>query len=441
MKLSRIGRISMALVVSVAMGLGMTACGGGTIGFMWVLGTQFNQIAAFKIDDFTGNLTTTPGSPFTSGGTDPVSLVVRTGGRYLYVINQGTPLKADANGVVTCSAGTGGGNIAEFAIGGQGVLTYQQTFTSQGCTPVWASKDATGGFLYVLDKYAPNAKCLANGQAAPVSGNAPANTCNGEITVFSSDSTTGRLSLVVNQQNKDPLTGLQLTYFPVGVFPKMLNTAGSCVFSLNQDQALSPVGHQTVSPYAVGTNGQLTFTTNTTVDTTAQRATSIISNGAAVYITDAYSPTSPSGRILPFTVSATACGLSPVVGATIDNLSPAVNPVYALVDSKNQFLYVANQSSTNSTNANSSISAFVFQSNGQFSQISDPPNNPYPIGGGPVCMVEDPSNQYIYTSNGDGTVTGKILDHNKGELSNLTRGSTFTAVGQATCLAVSGSVD
>src|ERR1700756_4553008 len=125
MKLSRIGRVSMALVVSVAMGLGMTACGGGTIGFMWVLGTQFNQIAAFKIDDFTGNLTTTPGSPFTSGGTKPVSLVVRTGGRYLYVINQGSALPTDNNGGVTCTAGAGGGNIAEFAIGGQGVLTYQ----------------------------------------------------------------------------------------------------------------------------------------------------------------------------------------------------------------------------------------------------------------------------------------------------------------------------
>jgi hypothetical protein len=56
-------------------------------------------------------------------------------------------------------------------------------------------------------------------------------------------------------------------------------------------------------------------------------------------------------------------------------------------------------------------------------------------------MVEDPSNQYLYTSNGDGTVTGKILDKTRGQLSNLSRGSTFTAVGQATCLAVSGIVD
>src|ERR1700751_6415454 len=141
MKWSRIGRVSMALVVSVAMGLGMTACGGGTIGYMWVLGTQYNQIAAFKIDDFTGNLTTPPGSPFGSGGTDPVSLVVKPGGRFLYVINKAPGLKTDANGGATCQGGAGGGQIAEFSVGGQGVLTFQQNFVSQGCVPVWALHD------------------------------------------------------------------------------------------------------------------------------------------------------------------------------------------------------------------------------------------------------------------------------------------------------------
>ena len=109
MKLSRIGRISMALAVSVAIGLGMTACGGGTIGFMWVLGTQYNQIAGFKIDDFTGNLTNTVGSPYGSGGTNPVSIVVKAGGRYVYVINQGNSTTA--------------GNISLFSVGGNGTLT------------------------------------------------------------------------------------------------------------------------------------------------------------------------------------------------------------------------------------------------------------------------------------------------------------------------------
>jgi 6-phosphogluconolactonase (cycloisomerase 2 family) len=433
MKLSRIGRVSMALVVSVAIGLGMTACGGGTIGFMWVLGTQFNQIAAFKIDDFSGNLTTPPGSPFTSGGTNPVSLVVKPGGRYLYVINEGGGLTPDAKGGVSCpTIGGGGGAIAEFAIGGQGVLTFQQTFQSQGCTPVWAAHDSTGNFLYVLDKYAPNTSCLPNGQPEP-----PATACNGEITVFSVDPNTGRLTLVLNQQIKDPTTpGLQLTYFPVGALPKMMAVAGSCVFTLNND------ANQTVYPYIGGSSGQLTLTTNSTINSGAVRATSIIASGTSAYITDAGpANTNTPGQILPFTVGGTACSLNTITGGPTQNLSPASNPVYTLVDSKNQYLYIANQSSSNSTTPNSSISAFTILPNSTLQLIPDAPNNPYPIGAGPVCMVEDPSNQYIYTSNGDGTVTGKVLDHNSGKIANLSRGSTFTAVGQATCLAVSGNVD
>ena len=133
MKLSRIGRIGMAFVVSVAIGLGMTACGGGTIGYMWVLGTQYNQIAGFKIDDYTGNLTQMVGSPYPSGGTFPVALALKPGGRFLYVVNKG--------------AGSAAGNISEFSVGGDGVLTFQAAFSSQGSTPVWAVMDSAGSFL------------------------------------------------------------------------------------------------------------------------------------------------------------------------------------------------------------------------------------------------------------------------------------------------------
>ncbi len=426
MKLSRIGRVSMALVVSVAMGLGMTACGGGTIGFMWVLGTQYNQIAAFKIDDFTGNLTIPPGSPFTSGGANPVSLVLKPGGRFLYVINKGAATVASGSEALPC--GTNGG-IAEFSVGGQGVLTFQQCFQSQGKTPVWGAHDSTGNFLYVLDQQAPTAVCAPDPKATATS-------CFGDITVFSVDSSTGRLSLVQNQQIKDPVTGLQLTYFPVGLTPRMMALSGSCVFTLNSDT------NQTVFPYIAGSNGQLTLTTNSVINTGAVRATSIIAGGTSIYITDAGPVNSNTpGQILPFTVGGTACSLNTITGGPTANLAPASSPVYTLVDAKGQYLYVANQSSTNSNTPNSSITAFKVQSNGTLQFIPDAPLNPYPIGGGPVCMVEDPSNQYIYTSNGDGTVTGKVLDNNSGKLSNLSRGSTFTAVGQATCLAVSGNVD
>ena len=141
-EVEQVGRISMALAVSVAVGLGMTACGGGTVGFMWVLGTQYNQIAGFKIDDYTGNLTNTISSPYPSSGTDPVSIVVKAGGRFLYVINKGN--------------GPTAGNIALFTVGGDGNLTFQQAYSSAGITPIWATMDSGGNYPYVLDQLDPS---------------------------------------------------------------------------------------------------------------------------------------------------------------------------------------------------------------------------------------------------------------------------------------------
>jgi 6-phosphogluconolactonase (cycloisomerase 2 family) len=430
MKLSRIGRISMALVVSVAMGLGMTACGGGTVGFMWVIGTQYNQISGFKIDNYTGNLTEMPKQPFTSGGANPVSLVVKPGGRYLYVINKGvTPTSGNSSGNPSCGTS---GSVAEFSIGGNGVLTFQQCFATQGSTPVWGSMDSTGGFLYVLDQYAPDAICAP----AP---NATATSCHGSITVFSIADDTGRLTLVPNKQVKNA-DGTQLTYFPVGNTPTMMKVAGTgCLFTLDS-------GDQTVFPYSIGTGGQLTLPTNTTISTGPnRRLTSINASGSYVYLTDAAATTdSPGGYILPYTVG-TGCSLNTVTGGQVANLPGTSNPTNTLVNSKTRYLYVLNQSTTNSNaQAFSSISAFsIDPTTGVLQQLANTAGkNPYTVGAGPTCMVEDPSNQYVYTSDYVGnTVTGLQLYDPSGELQPLRRGKTFTVTGQPTCLAVSGNVN
>ncbi len=411
MKLSRFGRISMAFVVSVAIGLGMTACGGGTVGFMWVLGTQYNQIVGFKIDNYTGNLTQIPKSPFPSGGTNPVSIVVRAGGRYVYVVNQGTPATKTAAAVP--------GQIAAFSVGGEGILTFQQAYTSQGSTPVWAVADSSGNFLYVLDELAPDG-----------SG-------NGSITVFAIDGTTGRLQLVPNQQIKNA-QGTQLTYFPVGLTPTMLRISGSgCLYTLD-------AGDNTVFPYTIGTGGQLTLTTNSTITTGATKLTSISTNGNYVYLTDAAPTTaSPGGYILPYT-SGTGCALNTVTGGAVPNLAGSSNPVYSFTDNKGQYVYVVNNSTTNSQNATSSISAYaIIASTGKLQPLPiGDTNNPYPVGAGPTCMVEDPTNQYVYTSNNiDGSVTGKQINQSTGQLSDLRRGARFPAAGQATCLAISPNVN
>jgi 6-phosphogluconolactonase (cycloisomerase 2 family) len=386
----------------MAVVLGMSACGGYTVGFMWVLGTQYNQIAGFKIDDYTGNLTTMVNSPYSSGGSDPVSIAVRVGGNFVFVVNKGT--------------GHGDGNIAVFAVGEDGILTFQNTYPTAGSTPVWAAADGTGSYLYVLDSQAPDY----------------ATTGNGDITVFSVDGSTGRLQIVPNQLIKNA-QGQQLNYFEVGPAPTMIRVGGQCVYTLDS-------GDQSIYPYGVGGSGQLTVETNSRYLTHAVNITSINVTGNNIYLTDAGSTLSTGGAILPYTTGS-GCSLSPQADGAVPNLPTTSDPVYSLTDAKNKFLYVVNHASTNSQYANSTISAYVIESTGALVPISDP-ENPYPVGNGPVCMLEDPSNQYVYTSNyNDGSVTGKFINSNTGQLSDLSRGSVFSATGLATCLADSGNVD
>jgi 6-phosphogluconolactonase (cycloisomerase 2 family) len=433
MKLSLYGRLAMALLASVALGLGMTACGGGTIGYVWVLGQQYNQIAGFKVDDFTGNLTSIAGSPVSANGTNPVMMAVKPGGRFVYVINQGTGGGVQTtvvNGVSTKSIvkGTSSG-ISVFSVGGDGALTFLSNYESQGSVPVWAQFDGGGTFLYVLDKYSPDADpngCSQN----------PIVNCNGSVTVFQTDPNTGRLTLVQNTQSIPPNSAAP-TFFEVGQNPIMMKTTSSCLLTLNANVPNA----QSISPYSINSStGQLSFTGPQTQALNTVTATSINGNGTYTYITDSQNGTDV-GMIYPFTI-ASNCNLTAVTGGAVKNFPGTLNPVYSLVDISNKYLYILNQSTTSTTvgTAFSSMSAWTINpTNGQLAQIS---GAPFVTGAGPVCMVEDASSQYIYVSNhNDGTVTGKVIDPTTGNLSALSRGSTFTATGQATCLGFSGAVN
>jgi 6-phosphogluconolactonase (cycloisomerase 2 family) len=420
MKLSLFGRISLALFASLILGLGMTGCGGGTIAYLWVLGTQSNPsqsvIVGFKVDDYTGNLTAIPHSPFASNGVNPLSIVVKPGGRFIFVLNQGTGGSAAGPGQ---SAG-----VSVFAVSGEGALTYQATYQSEGYVPQWIQLDSTGTYLYVLDKYSPGYNALTGQYTAP-------NTDGfGSITAFSIDATTGRLSLVTNSTILN--NNINTPFFEVGGSPFMMKSLGSCMLTVNS-------ADNSISPYTFSTGGQLAFTGSTGryVVPGANHISSINGGGSYVYLTD-----SGANTILPFTLG-TGCTLSPVTGGAVANEAGTSDPVYSLIDSTGKYLYVLDHTqvtSGSSTQPFSYISAYtVNATNGQLSPISDAP---YTVGSGPVCEVEDPTNQYLYISNfNDGTVTGKLLDPTTGRLEQLSRGSTFTATGQATCLALSGSVD
>ncbi|HSY37513.1 MAG TPA: beta-propeller fold lactonase family protein [Acidobacteriaceae bacterium] len=435
MKFSLIGRWSMALFASLALGLGMTACGGGTIGYMWVLGQEYNQVAGFKVDQYSGNLTEVPGSPFSSNGSVPISIVIKQGGRFVYVINQG--VGGGANG-----AGKGQ-SIALYSVGGDGTLAFQLAYTTVGYVSEWAQMDSSGTYLYVLDKYSP-ALCTASSTACtgPVGTyTAPNTDGNGSITAFVADPNTGRLTLLTNSQSQ--VNQVNLPFWEVGPSPVMSKSQGGCLYTVNGGYTTS--GAQTVTPYSIGAGGQLVFTTTGNIvipqSTTGVKTniTSINGSGNFMFLTDAAS------NILYGYQSGGACGLTALNGGytNLASLFPNTSdPTYTMIDSTGKYLYVANNSTTSTqpTTPFSSLSALTINSTNQ--QLQPIIGSPYPVGSAPVCIVEDPSNQYIYTSNyNDGTVTGFQLNNTTGELSQLTKGSKFTAVGKASCLAISGAVD
>jgi 6-phosphogluconolactonase (cycloisomerase 2 family) len=422
MKLSLFGRWSMALFASMVLGLGMTACGGGTIGYMWVLGQQYNQVDGFKIDDYSGNLTEIPGAPFSSNGSVPVSLVVKSGGRYVYVVNQGVGGSATGRGTEQ--------TVSLFSVGGDGTLTFQQSYQTQGYVSQWAQMDSSGSYLYVLDKYSPS-YIAPNTPGYPSTGGyiGPNVDGLGAITVFAADATTGRLTLVTNAQTK--LNGVNLPFVEVGLQPFMMKSIAGCLYTLD-------AGDQTVFALSVGTGGQLlNVTTGGTFNPQAVHLTSINGNGSFVFLTD-----SGANQIISYQSSGT-CNLSALNGGRTNNTVGATNPVYSLLDAKSTYLYILNQSTTNTTTDTpySSISAFnITSSVNELTEVS--PGQTFPVGSGPVCIVEDPSSQYLYISNhNDGTITGKQYDPNTGELVLLKHGSTFPTVGQPGCLVVSGAID
>jgi 6-phosphogluconolactonase (cycloisomerase 2 family) len=441
MTFSKIGRMVSALVASAALGLGMTACGGGTIAYMWVLGsansstgTSIGQISGFKIDDFTGNLTASDHSPYSSNGSNPQMIVVKPGGRFVYVVNSGIGEVGTPN-TSGYKAPTGSG-ITEYSVGSGGLLTYQATFSSQGYHPIYLQFDSTGNFLYVTDLYSPNycaqVPCTTPGGA--VLNNAD---LNGSITAFSVASDTGRLTLIQNTTILNP-NQTPTNVFEVGPGPVMSKTGSSCLYTISANA---------VFPYQISSaNGQLTVpTTGPQLITGATGLTSINTGSSSyVYFTDG-----PTNQVLAYQAAGTACTLSPIPASQSTNLITGVIPVYSVsvTNGSNSFLYVLNQSiPSTQPGGTSSISAFTVNTNGALQTLgaaSGQPDtsNPYPTGSGPVCMVEDPTNKFLYNTNhNDSTVTGKQITNNRGFLSDLNHGSTFPTVQNPTCLAISGNV-
>lgn len=436
MKFRKFGKALLMTAISAGVVFGITSCVQSySVGFLYVTGTQTAStggagvISGFKIDHNTGKLTNLPGLPVSSGGANPGRFVLLTGGRFLYVLNQGT---SSDGGPCTATDVCSNANIVQFAIGGNGVLTPQQTFYTQGHNPFRILADASGTHIFVLDRDSPDST-----GCSLVFGNSV--TRCGDITVFQVDSSTGRLSYVLNSQ-VTAASGSPLTYFPVPADPIDFAISSSTILTLSG----TPGNVDSVFPYAYNqASGQLTVNQNSSQPLGMTHATALVVAASVVYVLDnGVNTNGTNGQIFAYTSGSNGALQAQANGYYADDPTLS-NPNYVIAANSGKWLYVLNQGdNASNTNAQSGIAGFTITQPYQLSPIANG-GQTAGTGAGPQCILEDPSNQFIYTANfNDSTVTGLSIDQNQGNLRPLSAAThakgSYALPGPATWCVASG---
>jgi len=197
-----------------------------------------------------------------------------------------------------------------------------------------------------------------------------------------------------------------------------------------------------VFPYTYSSSsGQLTINQNSSQPLGIKQGTAIVNGSGYIYVLDneatEVSGTGASSQILPFSVG-TGGALQAQTGGSVPDDPTLANPIQLLVESKGKFLYVANQgNNTQGTNAQSGLAGYVIDPTTH--QLSFIAGEPFGSGAGPQCLLEDPSDQYIYSADfNDSSVTGRVVDPNSGVLNNLRVTSAVSIQGPATWCLVDG---
>src|SRR5580658_878116 len=137
MKFTKFGKALLMSALSGAVILSVSSCVESySVGYLYVTGTVTSQsggngiITGFHIDHNTGKLAPIDGLPISSGGANPVRAVLITGSKFLYVLNRG--VNSSGGSDCTTADPCQNSNITEFAVGGNGILTAEETFYTQG---------------------------------------------------------------------------------------------------------------------------------------------------------------------------------------------------------------------------------------------------------------------------------------------------------------------
>lgn len=457
MKFRNIGRTLLALAGTVGITLGLTACNDHTVGYVYVTGTTTNSlnngsISQMREDNNNGSLENIQ-SAVGSGGSNPIRMVTAAGSRFLYVLNAGAP-QMGTGALSSAVAGYSSANITIFSIGGYGQLSQQIQDNSQGTGSI--RMITSGSYLYVLDQYSPVMDAQGNALPSVSTAQSASYPCQdasgdwhplGDVTVFSIDSTTGRLQLVQNQRQQN------LTYFPVGCFPVDFHIAGGFLYTMDAGSTSNNDVQTVFVQQLSSTTGQLTPTQtsvlqirtgNTSNDPSSNpvdiEAITGDNAGGHVYLIDRI-----HNVVYLYTVE-TSGALTAVSGAEpfSNSSTQAQGPVQSLVDETGKFLYLINAGPTNNPTSNSNADITGYDLDAATGYPDTPTTlSPYTgIVSNPVCIFEDPTNQFVYVAGAnDNSITGRRIDPNTGSLTTLNKGGTFPTVGTPSwCITISSTI-
>ncbi len=402
MKWNSMGRGLKATAISLALGLGITACSRDyTVAYLYVTSatrTNAGVINAYAVDYQSGALEQLADSPIPSGGSNPVTLVASPDAKNIYVVNR------DTSTVVHFDIGTDGKLYAQSTtnvVSGAGGVT--------GSFPVAAAIDPFGRFLYVLFTYQ--------------NGFTPARPGPGGIAVFPLDGS-GNLGTPIMQAG--------LPYYPLGNNPTAIaiNPKGGYLYVVDREFTAggTPFGVMLAFKADLGTaatagTGTLAAVPGGTITAggvsggfaVGSSPSSIVEEPAGLYV---YVTDSNTNQLFAFQTNSAGTPQA----LTTSPYPTGLYPVNVTVDPRGQFLYVANFGS-------STVSAYTI-TGGSPSAVA----GSSAVATGPNCVTIEPAlGIYLYTSNNtDGSVSGAQLDPHSGSLKSV-QGTQFSAAPLPTC--------
>jgi DNA-binding beta-propeller fold protein YncE len=384
-KKTRIGYGALAAGLSVAMGLGVTACNRDyDVGYVYMTTAKANPglINGYKVDYQSGFLVPLEDSPVPAGGRNPVGLVAAPNGKHIYVLNHDDS------------------TIVWVAIGTDGKLYPQVTYNATGSFPTAAAIDPAGKFLYVAFTYQQGFTTALPGP--------------GGVSVF--------------PINADNSLGTPLTV-NVGRNPAGIVANSKFAYVIDQDTATT----QNLLGFSVSTNGSLVPLPGVTIN-----PGNVVSTGFAAgtmpggiiedaSLTHIYVSDQIGDQLIGYSVAASG------VPSQVGTAKTEAGPMGMAIDASGKYLYVANSTA-------GTIGGYTFGSNGQ--PVASTVAQSVQAGTGTTCVTiigaptsANPSHAiYLYASNSLGnTATGEQLNPVDGSLKQI-QGTPFSGSTLPTCL-------